>query len=95
MGKFVFWVGVFALIWLAFRLFKILQRKHLSKDDRPVEPQASGQGEPNDPAVPMLQCAHCGLYLPRHEGVAADGRVYCPREHRDAGPSRQGEPGGR
>jgi uncharacterized protein len=42
----------------------------------------------------MLQCAHCGLYLPRHEGVAADGRVYCSREHRDAGPSRQGEPGG-
>ncbi|NBX57340.1 MAG: hypothetical protein EBT64_02570, partial [Gammaproteobacteria bacterium] len=27
MGKFVFWVGVIALIWLGFRLFQVLKRK--------------------------------------------------------------------
>ena len=33
---------------------------------------------------PMLACAHCGVYAPASEMLAARGRHYCCAEHRDA-----------
>ena len=91
MGKFVFWVGVFALIWLAIRLVKILQRKHelSARQDEPGSTQAdSGGAAPTPPpAVPMMQCAHCGVYLPGHDAVRDRQGVFCSIEHREAGPS--------
>ena len=30
----------------------------------------------------MVRCAHCGLFLPRGEALAADGRFYCGGAHR-------------
>jgi uncharacterized protein len=92
MGKFVFWVGVFALIWLAVRLVKILQRKHeaSAKDD---EAGPSGAGDSHARPVPVMQCAHCGVYVPDDEAVRDRNRVYCSIEHRVAGPStRRNDP---
>ena len=89
MGKFVFWIGVIALIWLAIRLIKILQRKHeiSARQDEPAQTRASGEGATPPPAVPMMQCAHCGVYLPGHEVVSDRQGVFCSIEHREAGPS--------
>ena len=28
-----------------------------------------------------VQCAHCGVYLARHEAVQRDGRPFCSPEH--------------
>ncbi|MDR0224921.1 MAG: hypothetical protein LBI66_00750 [Burkholderiaceae bacterium] len=30
----------------------------------------------------MVECAHCGLHLPRSEAIEAGGRSYCSAEHR-------------
>ncbi len=86
MGKFVFWVGVLALIWLAFRLVKILQRKHEKDEERERSTQSPahpGRAE----AVPVMQCAHCGVYVPDSEAVHDRRRVFCSIEHREAGPT--------
>jgi uncharacterized protein len=33
-------------------------------------------------AARMVQCAHCGIYVPEHEALASGGRYYCSDEHR-------------
>ncbi|MFM2347794.1 MAG: hypothetical protein RL654_2547 [Pseudomonadota bacterium] len=43
-------------------------------------PQASGALQP------MARCAHCGLHLPQAEALLHEGRAYCSRLHRLAGP---------
>ena len=29
----------------------------------------------------MVQCAHCGVYIPEHEALASNGRFYCSDTH--------------
>jgi len=35
-------------------------------------------------AEDMVQCAHCGVHLPKSESIEADGRHFCTAAHRDA-----------
>jgi uncharacterized protein len=30
----------------------------------------------------MVNCSHCGLYLPQNEAIAAGDKFYCCAEHR-------------
>jgi uncharacterized protein len=30
----------------------------------------------------MVNCSHCGLYLPQHEAVTEGDKFYCSAEHR-------------
>jgi uncharacterized protein len=32
----------------------------------------------------MVRCAHCGVHLPKSEGISAGGHFFCGVEHRDA-----------
>ncbi len=76
MGKFLFWIIVLGLAWMVLRYLVIRGRSVA-----PTEPAAPAQA----PAEAMLQCAWCGVHMPASESVsAADGRVYCGREHLDA-----------
>lgn len=36
----------------------------------------------------MVDCAHCGVHLPRGDALQAGGRWYCSDAHRIAGPRR-------
>jgi uncharacterized protein len=47
-------------------------------------PSAKSPGESN--AETMVECAHCGLHLPRGDALAARGLHYCSVAHRDAPP---------
>lgn len=47
---------------------------------RRVRP-SRGEG---DKIEDMVRCAHCGVHLPRSEGVLADGKYYCSAEHHRA-----------
>jgi uncharacterized protein len=39
----------------------------------------------DDPVVEdMVRCAHCGMHLPKSEGIAAGGKYFCGVKHRDA-----------
>jgi len=76
MGKLLFWIIVLGVAWLVLRYLVMRGRSVAS-----TEPAARAQV----PAEAMLQCAWCGVHMPASEAVsAADGRVYCGREHLDA-----------
>lgn len=65
---------VFALLWL---LRRALARPR--KADAP--PQA-----PGEPKGDLVNCAHCGVNLPKAEARSAGGRFYCSEEHWRLGP---------
>ena len=70
--KLLFWlVIVFAAIWL------LRNKKSLTGGAGPTRP-AAGEG-----VEMMVQCAHCGVYMPASESiVAVSGAAYCSEEHR-------------
>ena len=70
--KLLFWLMiVFAAIWL------LRSKKNLAGGDGPARPVA-GRG-----IETMVQCAHCGVYVPASESiVAVSGAAYCSEEHR-------------
>lgn len=70
--KLLFWfVIVFAAIWL------LRNKKNLAGGAGPTRPTA-GKG-----IEMMVQCAHCGVYMPASESVVAvSGAAYCSEEHR-------------
>lgn len=43
---------------------------------------------PASRAVPMVECAHCGLHLPRSDALEGEGgRYFCGAPHRRLGPA--------
>jgi uncharacterized protein len=40
-------------------------------------------------AVEVVACRHCGVHLPRADGVEDGSGTYCSPEHRAAGPRRE------
>ena len=45
----------------------------------------SGDETPPANGENMVQCASCGVHLPRSESIAMRGRYYCSPEHQRAG----------
>lgn len=68
-------VVVVVVLWL------MLGRR---RDDRTAPPKAKAKASPR--LEGMVQCAHCGVHLPRSEALSADRHSYCSAAHRDAGP---------
>lgn len=68
--KLLFWlVIVFAVIWL------------LRTKKNPGSTRPTGQADKGDET--MVQCAHCGIYVPASESIVAlSGATYCSEEHR-------------
>ena len=62
------------------------------RGQRRTEARERRQAAPRNPAnlanaplaapQDMVECAHCGLHLPRSEAIEAAGRSYCSAEHR-------------
>lgn len=67
MGKFLLLILVFAAAWW---LAKGFRRKDTAR------PAAEGVPEK------MVNCGHCGLYLPQSEAVREGDSYYCCAEHR-------------
>jgi uncharacterized protein len=45
------------------------------------------RGEPKSPAAggeDMVQCAQCGVHLPRSESITTQGSFFCSAEHQRA-----------
>lgn len=65
------------LIVIAFAAGYWLLRSHRRRADhiqRPPDPQAED----------MVDCAHCGVHLPRGEGIVSGPRYFCSAEHEQA-----------
>ena len=58
--------AVVAVWWLA----KGFRRKDAAKDAPEAAPEQ------------MVNCSHCGLYLPQNEAIAEGDKFYCCAEHR-------------
>ena len=48
--------------------------RQLSKEEEP----------PPRPVEDMVRCAHCGVHLPKNEGIASGNDYYCSEAHRRA-----------
>lgn len=89
MGKLLVWVGLIVLIWLAFRLIAISQRRS-ERSAHDAAPGAARAGTARSgksrevPGEPIVPCAHCGLYLPSSDALHDGANTYCSRAHRDA-----------
>ncbi|WP_027017153.1 PP0621 family protein [Comamonas composti] len=54
-------------------------RNRRRAEDQPRRERAAPRvGKPQD----MVECAHCGLHLPRSEALQAGALSYCSAEHR-------------
>jgi uncharacterized protein len=70
-------VAVVVVVWL---LRRALGRAH---DAAPgARDGAPPPGAPGD----LVNCAHCGVNLPKAEARSAGGRYYCSEEHWQRGP---------
>lgn len=58
--------------WLAYKLVK----RYLTNNAASSAPEA--------PPGDMVQCAHCGVHIPKQEAIAYQGRFYCCQAHFNA-----------
>lgn len=63
------------LIAIAFAAAYWLLRNHRRRVDRHAQRPADPQTED------MVDCAHCGVHLPRGEGIVSGSRYFCSAEH--------------
>lgn len=70
MGKILLVVAVIAAVVFIVRAYA---RALAAKQPSAKEPK---------PAEDMVQCAYCGVHLPRGDSVAAGSRFFCSTEHR-------------
>jgi uncharacterized protein len=87
MGKILFWLGVFAAVFLALKAIAIIQRKNtLNQNQKPSDAPSAPPPEPSEPqkSLPsLISCEKCGLHLPRQEAVLKQGHYFCSTEHAD------------
>ncbi len=63
------------LIAIAFAAAYWLLRNHRRRADRNAQPPVEPKTED------MVNCAHCGVHLPRGEGVVSGSSYFCSAEH--------------
>ncbi len=69
-------LAFYALFWLLRRTLRAARR---APDDAAGRAAAAARA-----AEPMLQCAECGLHLPRDEALPGAGGSFCSSAHRAA-----------
>jgi uncharacterized protein len=90
MGKILFWLGVFAAVFLVLKGIAVIQRKGTLKDGKaapdvpkPTDSQSSPPPEHQNALPSLVACKKCGLHLPRQEAVERRGQYFCSVEHAD------------
>ncbi len=98
MGKLLFWLALAALALLAMKLVAIGQRKHeAARRAGEAAGTRAASARPGEGARPasepagemMVQCEHCGVFLPASDAFVEGGYSYCGRAHLDAHRTRQ------
>ena len=88
MSRLIFWLGLVFLVMFAIRSKLRDMQQRNNPQQRPQQPGpapapgSSFQRRSQSAEVEtMLCCAHCGVYYPASENVAAGGRDYCSAAH--------------
>lgn len=99
MGKLLFWLALVALAMLAMKLVAIGQRKREvgrrsaeAAGTATTAPPTAGDDERRAGELAgemMVQCVHCGVFLPASDALVEGGAGYCGAAHRDAHRARQ------
>ena len=63
----IYLLGIALVIWILMRL---------AKTPRMEKKSTKRVGD-------MVQCAHCGVYVPRHEAIQDSDHFYCCTRYRD------------
>ena len=90
MKFFLLLVAVGVLFWLLRGSLRRARPPQAGKTGKPGATGASGAGGDSGDSVDsvepqaMLQCAQCGLHLPRDEALPGQGGVFCGEAHRSA-----------
>ena len=78
MAKILLLLAVVAIVYALLRNYKrVIARQQES--DRTGDPAPVSSED-------MVQCARCGIHLPRSEGFLEQGRFFCTDDHRRLGP---------
>lgn len=78
MSRLLLLVVAVVVVYLLLKFYrKQLPGKGAQKDNDSGE-NVSAQAED------MVCCVHCGVHLPKHESILADGKFYCSEAHRIA-----------
>ena len=68
-------------------LRKITQSTEIQSKSHPLSPRpappASASANPLEPVEEMVQCRHCGVYVPRNQVIFAQGLTFCSQMHCD------------
>ena len=67
MGKYLLLIFVVVAAWWLAKSFR--------RGDRAADPPEAAPEQ-------MVNCAHCGLYLPQGEAIREGNRFFCSAEHR-------------
>lgn len=58
------------LVWLGFRVYKILQKKSSDTASKAI-------------IQDMVSCEKCGMHIPIDEALKANNKYYCSHDHLD------------
>jgi len=93
-GKLLLWFLIVLAVLTVWRIANArAARREAERNAPPGARRASAQGRRGTARVPaeaMVQCAHCGVHLPRSEALLAGGRTWCRQEHARLGPASGG-----
>lgn len=87
MGKTLFWIAVFFAVLLVSRFLSHQAAKKRFRDEQASQPPRSN---PLPGSEAMVQCAHCGIFLPRSEALLSQKETWCSQAHAQLGPRRSG-----
>ncbi|MBX9631727.1 MAG: hypothetical protein K2Y35_07400 [Burkholderiales bacterium] len=81
MAKLLLLVAVVAIVYVLLKNYK----RAIARQDEAARPEKAAQPGSED----MVQCAQCGVHLPKSESFLSQGSHYCSDEHRKLGVSRR------
>jgi len=84
-GKLLFWLVVIIAVLFATRLLSV----HAARPQKPKPlRRAPSRSGPAGSSEAMVQCAHCGIHLPRSDALLINGQTWCSQEHARLGMNR-------
>lgn len=78
------WIITIALICVLYLVLRHFLRSFIRKLNDGAAAQASrmsGVAPASTSEEDMVQCAHCGVYLPASEAITQQGRQWCSQDH--------------
>jgi uncharacterized protein len=86
MGKIIFWLGIFAAIYIALKAVAVIKRKGAldAQDQNARAPNNKNEPEVKVKALASLvSCAKCGVHLPSSDAIQSGNQFFCSKEHAD------------